>query len=687
MNSPIKIVSILLLFALLAILPFFIPLFDDFGALQWDAREVHLANLINSSAAWNEGYLPLWSPYIFNGYPQIADLQVGAFYPPNAIIGLFSVFTQKALMWQLVFHYALAGIGMFFLVRYLTKSALAGVFSGIAYLFSGFMIGHASHVGMQNTAAWIPFCFLFVALTLERVSWRWATAAGASIGTAILAGHFQVSIFLLFAVGFYFVFYVLFRWIDTKQIPWREVMVMMLIGVVAFLISAVQLVSTYELTKQSTRAAISLELAQTESLEPGSLRGLTKANYQNVAYGTYRGPWDRTQNYVYIGITTLGLALAALLYHIRRRFWRMGAFFIVLASIALLYSFGKYGVLHQYFFLLPLFDKMRAPSNMMLLFNFSIIVLAGYGLALLSSSLPRFRLMWIFVVVVLASEVIPHALLTDLTFARRAPDTIFEEPWIIKATRDEYAKLDPLMRYRLYRVPELERNVAQVVRIDDFAGYNPLALKRQAMYEDAMVKEPKLIDLGSIKYLPCEYISSRSASLARVGQLCINDTYLPRAFVVDSWKISAGEDAVLSDMQKVDLHKTAILEEELLTPVASDARPLDANLQFAWRNNPNEMNFTIGVNKPALLFVNETWYPGWKAFIDGKEAHIYRANYLFQAVFVPEGAHNVQLRFTSPSLKQGLLLSMIGVIICVLAAVSSIWLWAKRKNRHEHVIQ
>ena len=47
-----------------------------------------------------------------------------------------------------------------------------------------------------------------------------------------------------------------------------------------------------------------------------------------------------------------------------------------------------------------------------------------------------------------------------------------------------------------------------------------------------------------------------------------------------------------------------------------------------------------------LLFFSETYYPvGWKAFVDGKETPIYRANYLFRAVMVPGGVHTVEMKF------------------------------------------
>jgi len=122
----------------------------------------------------------------------------------------------------------------------------------------------------------------------------------------ILAGHFQTAVFALFALGLYFVFRFarnMFRDRDSKHIAFHQIALWTVIGVTAFLVSAVQLLPTFELTKQSQRAGIPLEMAQTESLNPKSLWSIIIPNHQNVSEGEYQGPWDRTQNNLFLGKT------------------------------------------------------------------------------------------------------------------------------------------------------------------------------------------------------------------------------------------------------------------------------------------------------------------------------------------------------------------------------------------------
>ena len=680
--------AIFAIFFALALFLFWPPLFDNAGALQWDAREVHLTNLIFSSSSWHDGFLPLWAPYIFNGFPQIADLQVAIFYPINLAVGLFSVFSQKIIFWQLAFHYALAGFGMFLLARYLNQNTLIGIFAGIAYMFSGFMIGHSSHLGMQNTAAWLPIVFFLAIRALDKCSWRGAIFAGTAVGVMILAGHFQTAVFALFALGLYFLYRLtrdIFKFRIFRIPVSKHIGLWAVIGATAFLISAVQLLPTFELTKQSQRAGIPLKLAQTESLNPESLWSTITPNYQNVSKGEYQGPWDRTQNNLFLGKTISVFALLSIILCWIPAYAGMTKrhiifFLLALATIALLYSLGSYGFLHKYFYLLPFFNKMRAPSNMMLLFDFAIILLAALGLNSLKKLLPKyFKIIALAAIALLIFELLPQALFSELLYAKKDPAATFEKPLIVKNTLYEYSQLLPLNRFKLYRVPELERNLAQVFQIYDFGGYNPLTLKRQVLYEDAMVKNPALVDLAGIKYLPCQYIKARENDLRKVGDLCINERYFPRAFLADRFIVAGNDEEALAFLDRRDLYSTIILEQA--TPLlANDGKKLSGEVLMQESANPNEIRLEVISNKPTLLFVGQTYYPGWRAEVNGRAEQVLRADYLFQAVPVPEGRSDVTLKFTAPtSLKLGAFLSIIGVIIVLITGLTAIFQYTKAK--------
>ena len=53
------------------------------GSVQYDALDVHYSAQRYLSDELHAGRVPFWTPYIFSGFPFLADLQVGAWYPLN----------------------------------------------------------------------------------------------------------------------------------------------------------------------------------------------------------------------------------------------------------------------------------------------------------------------------------------------------------------------------------------------------------------------------------------------------------------------------------------------------------------------------------------------------------------------------------------------------------------------------
>lgn len=754
---PLLAAIIFYIFAALSV--FWEPLINKFGSIQWDAVNVHFFNLFFSSETWNKGFFPLWTPYIFAGFPQIADLQVAFFYPLNLLVSAGSIFTPELIMHQIILHYFFAGFFTFLLAGYLSKNFWFSLAAGIVYSFGGFMAAHASHVGMQNTASWLPLIFLFLIIALKKAGTFYAALGGLSLGIAILAGHFQMSLYIAYAIAFYFIFDIIWTIVSImtsnkqsrsahtqgepvrlklpassrlnrgKQQGGREILVVIennwrafvhsatlkLLGsklllistvyIIAFLVSAVQLLPTYELTQQSNRAKITLEMSQTESLNPKSLKSLIEPNYNNVSYGApYAGPWDRTQNYLYLGSAIIILAgLGAIIGIFYRSTRKMTLFWIILLTISLLYSFGEFGFLQKYFYrFAPFFDKIRAPGNMMLLFNLSVIGLASSFFATakklsqklenppMTNKLQTTRnLLYIFGKIfakyasvalgiisflIISLEILPAAKLNTLLYSRQKTSEVFAVPPIAQKIADEYSRLDEIDKFRTFKVSGLDSNSTQTHHIFAFDGYNPLSLRRHANYTDAMVKNAKLIDLAGIKYLPCEFIAARANNLEKTGTLCINKNYSKLAFFVDDYIVAKNEVESLQKTQEVDLKKMIVLEETPEKKTNSENYPKNnlpekTNEISVIELHPGFWRLAVKNNKNAFLFLSQANYPGWTANIDGLPVKIYQADYLFQAVFVPGGKHEIIIKYEPKPLIIGTILTIIGLSSVFLIAL------------------
>src|SRR5690349_3444083 len=68
---------------LATLLFYWIPLTSSQTSIQWDAVDVHYSAQKYFADRVLRGELPFWTPYIFSGFPFLADLQTGAWYPLN----------------------------------------------------------------------------------------------------------------------------------------------------------------------------------------------------------------------------------------------------------------------------------------------------------------------------------------------------------------------------------------------------------------------------------------------------------------------------------------------------------------------------------------------------------------------------------------------------------------------------
>jgi hypothetical protein len=84
---------------------------------------------------------------------------------------------------------------------------------------------------------------------------------------------------------------------------------------------------------------------------------------------------------------------------------------------------------------------------------------------------------------------------------------------------------------------------------------------------------------------------------------------------------------------------------------------------------------------PSLLVFADTYYGGWRAFVDGAEVPILRANHAFKAVRVEPGQREVRFVFDPWSFKLGVALSGSGMAVVVGLLVWSLTRRTSRRRR------
>jgi hypothetical protein len=154
---------------------------------------------------------------------------------------------------------------------------------------------------------------------------------------------------------------------------------------------------------------------------------------------------------------------------------------------------------------------------------------------------------------------------------------------------------------------------------------------------------------------------------------------LPRGFFVGGYDVIKDEYKRLHAINnpKFDPQKTAILEEDLSAQISQP----DSSWSKVVKFTPNQVSFETYTDKQALFVISELYYPpGWKIFIDDQAVdHIYKTDHAIQSVIVPEGKHNIDMRFEPDSYFRNIKIAYISVGILYLTIIIS--LFTANRNR------
>jgi uncharacterized membrane protein YfhO len=89
------------------------------------------------------------------------------------------------------------------------------------------------------------------------------------------------------------------------------------------------------------------------------------------------------------------------------------------------------------------------------------------------------------------------------------------------------------------------------------------------------------------------------------------------------------------------------------------------------RYENNRVVCKVTASSAGFLVLLDSWYPGWKAYLDGREVEVLRANYAFRAVTVSPGAHAVEFVFAPISFYAGAAITCATLLIGIAAVLSA----------------
>ncbi len=145
-----------------------------------------------------------------------------------------------------------------------------------------------------------------------------------------------------------------------------------------------------------------------------------------------------------------------------------------------------------------------------------------------------------------------------------------------------------------------------------------------------------------------------------------NPGAFPRAFVVPEAAPMPDRPKVLQALKAADFRRTVLLEG--WEPGGGSPGAAGNHTVGVREYRPNRVVLDVDGDAPGYLVLADVWYPGWKAAVDGEGRQVYRANYLFRAVEVPAGKHEVTFTFEPDSYRLGKAVSGVALLGVVTAA-------------------
>ena len=714
------------------------------------------------------GRFPLWNPELWSGMPFAADQQTGLFSPLNLLaFTLARPFGYDTLQWLAMGQIWLASVLAYAFCREMGARRLAAVIGGVTFAYSGFAISHLGHYPMVAVAPWLPATFLTLRRARLRRSLPWTLAAAATLLLALLGGHQQIFLYLLTAIGLYWLF---LTWADSPPAAWPTGLgggrrwlagrfaghwivagaQIGLAGGLAVGLAAPALLPSLQLAGLSLRSGISYGEATAFSLRPLHLITFLFPNAFGSTPGTYINAVGFSgEVWGYAGIVALGLAAFAFVRAngpTRRERW----FFAGLAGLALLVALGPATPLQGWFYaFVPGYSRIRASGRWLLLVDFAIAILAALGtenlLRLLNDQAAETRALlrqiarglgitlaigvvilvfaygallaprdpsgplaqfldsatWTFVLIasvagcclLLARERLAPRHVLPLLAALVVID-LFSASALVPPTNDNpltnFGHDDAVALIRAggaaepFRVDQSkvvetgwQPSWAATVGLEGVSGtYDPLGLATYGRYWDATRQrhDSPRYDLLNIRYviLPPTDAPAGGTKFREVGRgkdfaIYENTTALPRAFLVGQAQTVATPDEAWAATGVAGFDPRAVVylgspPDALTQPQALDSGTPQGTVTIA-RPDPDEMVATVTTDREAILVFSEVAYPGWRATIDGEAAPVFTADYLFRAVRVPAGNHEVRLIFTPPLWRLGWQIAGVSTVI------------------------
>lgn len=661
--------------------------------IEGDVPEEYWPDLVVLCRGLAHGHLPRWNPHEHGGAPFYADPQAGVYYPVNwALCALAGA--APSSHWadaRVVLHFWLACL---FMTAFLRGEGLgwAGALTGACLFPLTPFMRHNWELNLTWGFAWLPLM-----LSLARVAARRPSAAhGALLGIAAAMAALAGSPPALFYAGLVAGPFALHAALVARRggASWRSLGVTGAVaGAMALALSLPMLVPARELASLSVRSSPDFAMIADGGLAPRQVLGLVLPAMNDHTYvgllALLMAAWALRRASavpsarVFAAVGAAGLVLmlgehtlffrlvylfvpgAATFRDPARYSALWGTAAVVLAAAGLdamlksplrdaaRWRWARAGGIAALVAItageVPDLDRYTHGEGLV----FAGLLLAA-GVCALTFGKDA-RVTGALIGVLCCADLFPY--LPEDRHTRQGPFPFPESAATAASLREvaEVAGVD-LDAYRTWDEFGIHMRSGSRYGLRDLRGYqDPLSLGRYQKVINELEKTPLLLATFNVRWVlwAPHYIhgdghhflanpAKESWAVQRAPRVYEIRDALPMAYWVGSVEIAADADAALARVKEMAPAPVAVLE-------ASSGREavMGAGGYVPARVVRGAEALAIEVEAPAAgaVVMNEAWFPGWEARVDGEPVTIERANSLVMAVPVTAGPHRIEMAF------------------------------------------
>ena len=213
-------------------------------------------------------------------------------------------------------------------------------------------------------------------------------------------------------------------------------------------------------------------------------------------------------------------------------------------------------------------------------------------------------------------------------------------------------------------------------------GYNAAKLRRYQDIIDFYLSRhinPNVLNMLNTRYVVMP---------GQGGQPMVqrNPDALGNAWFVDQFQLVEDANAEILALNELNPADTAVIDKRFAEMVQGKNLERDSNSVIVMEHqkpyNPDYVVYKSKSAKDQLAVFSEVYYaPDWRAYIDGKPADYFRANYILRAMVIPAGEHKIEFRNEAPLMHKLDKISVICSILFVLVVAGSLVLYYRKPKK------